>query len=386
MKKIVWVTRSFLDYRVPVFQELSRVFRDDFYLIFSKEYVPERVIDKARWSLKERAIGLGGELKIGKEDNDGMANSGFNLRLNPRVLKHLYKLNPDLIICDGFFKWTFLAVLYKIVFRKKLVVCYERTEHTERNVQRIRTVYRKLILKFVDAISCNGRLSREYLVSLGYPEDRITEGQMVADVEGISEAVSQLQECALNDFKDKFQLPEFVYLYVGSLTERKGVVELLNAWEKTFKNNSRVALVLVGDGDKRQLLEQMKSKSNSDIRLLGKLNYDELAIVYGSSDIFIIGTLEDNWSLVVPEAMSASLPIVSSKYNGCWPELVHEQINGWVFDPCDINSYERVLLESFESRTKFLEMGRESKKIVDSQTSTTAAEAIAKACDIAMRQ
>ena len=44
-------------------------------------------------------------------------------------------------------------------------------------------------------------------------------------------------------------------------------------------------------------------------------------------------TLEDNWNLVVPEAMACGLPIACSIYNGCYPELVHEGINGKLFGP-----------------------------------------------------
>ena len=32
--------------------------------------------------------------------------------------------------------------------------------------------------------------------------------------------------------------------------------------------------------------------------------------------------------------MTCDLPIITSKYNGCWPELITDK-NGWVFDPLD---------------------------------------------------
>ena len=48
---------------------------------------------------------------------------------------------------------------------------------------------------------------------------------------------------------------------------------------------------------------------------------------------FILPTIEDNWSLVVPEAMACGLPIATSIYNGCHPELVHKDENGITFDP-----------------------------------------------------
>lgn len=59
---------------------------------------------------------------------------------------------------------------------------------------------------------------------------------------------------------------------------------------------------------------------------------------YGVSDVFVIPTLEDNWSLVVPEAMACRLPIACSIYNGCHPELVRKDYNGITFDPLNRQS------------------------------------------------
>ena len=63
------------------------------------------------------------------------------------------------------------------------------------------------------------------------------------------------------------------------------------------------------------------------------INYSEIYKFYLVSDIFILPTLQDNWSLVVPEAMACGLPEATSIYNGCHPELVHKDENGITFDP-----------------------------------------------------
>ena len=44
-------------------------------------------------------------------------------------------------------------------------------------------------------------------------------------------------------------------------------------------------------------------------------------------------TWQDNWSLVVPDAMACGLRVLCSKFNGGWPELAHEDENGYVFSP-----------------------------------------------------
>ena len=97
------------------------------------------------------------------------------------------------------------------------------------------------------------------------------------------------------------------------------------------------------------------------------------------SDIFIIPTLQDNWSLVVPEAMACGLPIISSKYNGCWPELVKPE-NGWVFDPLDKINFIETLHNAIENKDTWKKMGEASVKIVADFSPEKIAGQIFKSC------
>ena len=62
-------------------------------------------------------------------------------------------------------------------------MCYERTTHTERNAQLIRRLYRKAVIKWIDAICCSGKLCGEYVADMGFDKEKITFGHMVADLE-----------------------------------------------------------------------------------------------------------------------------------------------------------------------------------------------------------
>jgi hypothetical protein len=83
--KVVWVTRSFLDYRVPVYAELSKMLSGEFRLVYCADAVPEAVRHKASEALGEGAIGLTGEQGVshrnrGIEGPAGAARDGFSLR------------------------------------------------------------------------------------------------------------------------------------------------------------------------------------------------------------------------------------------------------------------------------------------------------------------
>jgi glycosyltransferase involved in cell wall biosynthesis len=106
---------------------------------------------------------------------------------------------------------------------------------------------------------------------------------------------------------------------------------------------------------------------------------------YKAADCFILPTTEDNWSLVVPEAMACGLPIATTIYNGCHPELVHPE-NGWVFDSLNPKSIEETLLDIYAKKDELSEMGKASQQIVANETAERAAKSIMDAIEIAINR
>lgn len=359
----------------------------NFYLVYSKDYVPERVHNKIWNILGDRAIGLTGEWKIGAEDKHYRANANVSFRFNPNIISVLKKLKPDVIIGDGFFKWTFASVFYKLLYRTPLVICYEKTFHSERNVQWYRTLFRRMVVKIADAMCCNGKLCGEYSRYLGMPADKITYGHMAADIDQFIKLADNITRMKTDKIREKFKLKGIVFLYVGRLIELKGLEELLNAWIKSKLKSSQATLFFIGGGIEMDSLKKFCSINGLDnVCFAGAADYDGIAEYYASTDVFIMPTLEDNWSLVVPEAMACGLPILCSKYNGCWPEMIEEGVNGWVFDPLVIDDISEKILLAYGQKDKFKEMGTRSKEIVGIYGPDKAAQSICDACKIVLRK
>lgn len=386
--RVVWVTRSFLDYRVPVYHELSKRLGGHFALVHNADYVPERVCQKAQAVLGERAIGLRGELRVGSGRWEGMANKGMRIPYQRGLIKAILNEKPDVVISDGFFQWTYAALWLRATRHIPHVMCYERTVHTERNAQWYRTMYRKLTMRWIDAICCNGRLCGEYTQSLGFPSDRITYGHMAADVKTLAERSGQITAQQIQRKRAELGLSGAVFLYVGRIIPPKGILQLLEAW-KAFSHEvgkTKCSLLLVGGGPQETEYRAYCAETDPDnVHFVGAVDYDLLPMYYRCADIFVMPTLEDNWSLVVPEAMACSLPILCSKYNGCWPELVRPE-NGWVFDPLDVSDTVNVLALCLSKRELLQSMGEASRRVVENHTASQAANAIMEACSIAVKR
>lgn len=379
--KIVWSTLWFLDYRIPVFKELSKIENVDFYLIYNKEVNSESINQKVQAALGDHAIPMTGEKRLGSDSVSGFANKDFRIPYQPGLVKQIRKLNPDVMVSDGFFQWTYAPLYLKATKAIPHVMCYERTAYTERNAQLIRKLYRKLALKWIDVICCSGKLCGEYVESLGFDRKNITFGHMVADTHGM------IKESTLVDsLRQKLGINSMVYLFVGQMIERKGVMNLLRAWNDfTSGITDKPSLLLIGSGVQDDLIRaEIKDQKLDTVKFIGRINYDDIADFYQIADILIVPTLEDNWSLVVPEAMSCGLPVITSLYNGCWPELVQTQ-NGWVMDPLDHGNFVKTLIESYTHRSDFKTMGQASLEIVKNFTPATAARNVYDSCQKAIK-
>jgi glycosyltransferase involved in cell wall biosynthesis len=234
-------------------------------------------------------------------------------------------------------------------------------------------------------MACNGRLSREYSMHLGMPAERITVGQMAADSHRLAELAQATGTTERERIRSQWGSPSMVFATVGRLIELKGNAELLDAWARLERERpGDWRLVIVGDGNERASLEQKACALGlRGVVFQGHVDYEGIAAIYGAVDVLVMPTLEDNWSLVVPEAMACGLPVLCSIYNGCYPELISQGANGWTFDPLDAESTLQGLKRCVDAKPRLGEMGQASRQIVAAFTSERAADAILEACRIA---
>lgn len=378
-KRVLWVNPSFLDYRIPLYAEMLKECDGAFFLIYSKKRIPDRCHQRATKELGDNALFLKSEKPIDIGRKTEFANGWITIPFPKGLYKMICNVKPDLLIAEGFFQFTPWAVIYAFFHRKPLLIAYERTAHTERNCPLWRRLYRRFIGLFVSGYVVNGQLTKEYLMTQGVKGRNIFTGAMCADSAELTAKTTALQFEEI----DKIRMSIFgekpsgiTYLFVGRMINRKGTDLLIKAWHKHILKHPEDLLLLVGDGPEQRNYEQLAANMPS-IVFAGAIDYSEIHKYYAVSDVFVIPTLEDNWSLVVPEAMACGLPIACSIYNGCHPELVHFDVNGITFDPLDKSS----IIEALEyfHHINLKTFGEASKKIENEYNPENTARNIIKA-------
>lgn len=150
-----------------------------------------------------------------------------------------------------------------------------------------------------------------------------------------------------NDLMNKFtnkilknynlQLTTYL-LYVGAIQPRKNLKVLISAFE-IFKNEtgSKIKLVLASEQawDWKETIKAIEaSLFREDIILTGKLNFEQLAILYQNALLFVLPSLYEGFGIPILEAMASGVPIISAN-NSSLPEVGGEAVE--YFDESNSN-------------------------------------------------
>ncbi|NET33893.1 MAG: N-acetyl-alpha-D-glucosaminyl L-malate synthase BshA [Cyanothece sp. SIO1E1] len=128
---------------------------------------------------------------------------------------------------------------------------------------------------------------------------------------------------------------EKVVVHVSNFRKVKRVPEVVSVFAKILDHGIEAKLLLVGDGPDRQKAEQQCRDLGicEHTRFLGKL--DEVEEVLSIADLFLIPSGSETFGLAALEAMSCSVPVISSNIGGL-PEVNIEGETGYLCDLDDI--------------------------------------------------
>ena len=116
-------------------------------------------------------------------------------------------------------------------------------------------------------------------------------------------------------------------LFVGRLAPEKGVLEMLDAWQKL----PHIPLVVVGDGPLRDVVSRKVHKSGGAIRLPGQLSASEVRVqMKGARFLVFPSRWYEPFGMTLLEAAACGLPAVAARTGGV-PELVVEGQTGLLF-------------------------------------------------------
>jgi glycosyltransferase involved in cell wall biosynthesis len=149
--------------------------------------------------------------------------------------------------------------------------------------------------------------------------------------------------------------------YIGQLSHHKGVDVLLNTFLKIQIN---ATLVLAGKCNPPEFLFELRkiSGNSKDVEFLGFVNSLDF---YKNVDLIVIPSLwPDTFPTVAFEACANNVPVICSNSGGL-PEIIHNGVNGIIYDVNDVDGLGKSLLKLYKNHDLLNIMKHNARKSVE---------------------
>lgn len=285
MLKVCWITNIPSPYKVTLMNLLSSEI--ELYVLFEEKKAEDREDSWYSYDFKDyyvEYLNTDANEKISKASEvcDILINGDYTNRLSIKAQTLFRKKNkPVVMLADG-------GLVIKRGVIDKVI---------------------SFVMKKNDYFMSSGKEVNKYFNYYGIKDEKIYQYKFSSltkeEIKNNKEKVKIKKE-----LKEKLNLNEkYILFSVGQQIPRKGYDVLAKAM---INVNEDVGLYIAG-GDPEENVKQIIDENNlKNIHFIGFKSKEELKDYYAASDIFVLSTRYDIWGLVINEAMSFGLPIIST--------------------------------------------------------------------------
>lgn len=314
-------------------------------------------------------------LEIGPslKDKGGMAT--VMSQIYSSHLKDKYNIKHISTYIDGkkfclFFLATFRILIYKLIYRIELAHIHSASFGSFYRKSIISSICKVVGIKTIMHI--HGACFEEFFNNLNPKKQKY-----IKKVLNQSEKIIVLSESWKKFFEklvdsekievmyNSVKVPEVIErkeskeiytgLLLGRIGKRKGIYDVIEAVKELKKENINVKIIIAGDGEvdkAKNLVNEEKLQDN--IEIIEWLDEEKKKEYLKKSDFYILPSYNEGLPMSVLEAMSFSLPVITSDVGGI-PEIIHNKENGILIKPGNIKSIKesiKIIISNKEYREK----------------------------------
>jgi glycosyltransferase involved in cell wall biosynthesis len=143
-----------------------------------------------------------------------------------------------------------------------------------------------------------------------------------------------------------------VMLCVSRLAAEKNLELVIQAWRQAKQSGVKCQLVLVGDGPMRAELQ----RNHPEVHFAGFRQGADLSAHYASADLFVFASTTETFGNVTLEAMASGLPVLAFR-SAAAGELIHDQQEGVLIEPCNEPSFVQACVQLASHPERLRDMG-----------------------------
>ncbi len=316
--KVLYLTTVPTPYKVAFFEELGKLC--DLTVLFENKQVSYR---EKSWMVNDfhnfTAIFL----------------RGFNIKdkkISVEAIRIIKNRNYDRVII-GCYSTITQMIAQKYMIDHKIPFIHSSDGGMIKEDSALQKKLKSYFIKNASAWLGTGKVTTEYLEHYGAYENKIITYPFTSIYERYilpvpdSMVVKRQFRNQLKMYEDK------IVLSVGQLIHRKGIDILIKAASQL--NNT--GIYIIGGTPSDEYVELKRKYNANNIHFIGFKDKNELSKYYRAADVFVLPTREDIWGLVVNEAMSYGIPVVTTNKCVAGMEMVEQGVTGSIVEVENVN-------------------------------------------------
>lgn len=355
MKKILFLTNIPSPYRVDFFNVLGT--KSDLTVLYERHTAKSRDL---KWS-------TGTERNFKEIFMKGI-KLGDDIAVCPSVLKYITS-KYDVVIFDGYSSPTAMLAIISLYIRKiKFIISADGGFIKEETT--FKKKFKSFFIRKASAWLSSSDDTTNYLIFYGAKKDKIYKYPFTSilkkDISGITDKneIIKLKK-KLNIKEDK------VVLTVGRFIPVKGYDILLTACNGLPED---IGVYIIGGTPTQEYVELKEKYNLKQVHFIDFKPKEQLKQYYKTANVFVLPTRGDVWGLVINEAMSFGLPIVTTDKCVAGVELIENWKNGFLINVDDSEMLREKILTILSDEQLQYQMSIENVKQIENYTIEKMAE------------
>jgi starch synthase len=152
------------------------------------------------------------------------------------------------------------------------------------------------------------------------------------------------------------------FIFVGSITARKGVPLLLRAWERLQSKDAELWLVgPVAPGLRSQICTSPR------IKVFGAVPHSEIPALLVQCDAFVFPSYFEGFGLVILEALACGLPVITTTATA-GPDLFENGEAGWIIRSGGLDELVSAMADCLTRPEQLRQMGKAARAIAEANS------------------
>ena len=166
-------------------------------------------------------------------------------------------------------------------------------------------------------------------------------------------------------YRDQYGIAddELVFGVIARLDKQKGQEYLLEAAGHLAKKHRDFRILLVGDGDRREIFQSIVADLGIHSHVIFAGFQSDVVGYYAAIDVKVLPSIYEGLPLCVVEAMAMEKPVIATSVDGT-PEVVRHEVNGLLVPAKDPIALAEALEYALDHRDEFLVLGQQGRRWV----------------------